>query len=435
VGALLAAGGGSAAAYPGLEVIYAPSPAANAIYDGQPQTGGSTGMYRQSPIFDDPRWPVSSQIGKVSGRDLAKLDAGGMAAALQAELRRFPLVSVDELVADEWTVRPSGNLVRALDSMGALAGKVVLYVGPALVSRIGATDPRNPLTPDLAAAMEAIQRAGTVMLGMYGGGGVPFGQTQFATYPTRWLGRWTRTDAGNLHLLFGPGKSIGQATLWQWARASVAGRTLLANGAGAFGLESAAEGRAWLDGRNGFITQPTEPPPAGDTPIPVGGGLTVAAEQGAVRVTLTRPARVVVLLIAANGQRRSLGAVQGPTVTAGVRLAVPPTLRKGTYRIQATALGQGLKDVVGGTYVHVGAPPLRVVRSGSGLRVTVGAGQRAVVYILAPNGRRRVLGRVAGRATEVVRLPRALTPGRYRAVASAVGRFGGQRATASFVVR
>ncbi|MDX6644838.1 MAG: hypothetical protein QOK40_565 [Miltoncostaeaceae bacterium] len=240
---------GSAAPPPGLSVVYAPAPAANAIYDGSQGLPGLADATRQAPIFDDKRWPPSRQMGKVSGRALSLLSADKIAAVLRAELAnpRFGgLVGVDEITVNDWGEAQSRELAAALDLLGPDAERVIVYAGPALVSQVGRVDVRDPLDRGNALLLQALRRAGAVLLEMYHGTAGPFTREEFAIYPTRWLARWAPGDPTRLHVFFGPDQGIGWKGIFAWARATEAGRTILANGAGVYGLQTAKDGLDWL---------------------------------------------------------------------------------------------------------------------------------------------------------------------------------------------
>jgi hypothetical protein len=341
----------TAAAFPGLHVIYGSSEAARAIHDGTPDLPGLAAALRQAPVRDDVRWPPARRIGKVGGRALSRLGPAPMAHLLQAgwaDPRVGGLVGVDELTARDWTPERSRALRVALGRLGPDARRVVLYVSPGLVSQIGRVDLRLRLSAPLAELLATLREAGAVQLETYHGDGEPFSRSEFAEYATRWLARWAPADPGKLHLLLGRADRIGQEQLWSRARSTPAGRTILANGAGSYGLRSAAEGRDWLQAYRLFAAQPTAPPPEGDADVPVGGGLSVSLSPGreSITVTLSRRARAVVRLVPLAGMRRRVIAkLHGPTPPAGLTTPLPDDLRPGRYRIITVALGDGLRDV------------------------------------------------------------------------------------------
>ena len=340
----------SAAAFPGLSVLYAKKEAVGAIYDGRPGLAGASDAFRQAPIVGDERWASIWQAGKVNGRELAHFGSQQIATTLRRAWENpqvGDLVAVDELVARDWTPARSRTLARALESLGPDAARVVLYVGPSLVSQIGRSDLRFPLEPRLRGVLAAIRHAGAVQLEMYQGGGIPWSRAQFATYATRWLKRFPPADRGKLHLLMGPARAgTTHQELWARARSTPAGRALLSNGAGVYGLQSADEGFAWLAGYRDYLADPSAPPPGGDVAVPTGGGLGLAATgERTITVRLSRPARAVVTLTpAGTDDVRVIAKVQGPMVPR--RIALPIDVRAGHYRIRAVAQGDGLKDVV-----------------------------------------------------------------------------------------
>jgi len=140
------------------ELIYAPAAAADAIH-----AAGIHDAWRQAPIDDaaDLRWPAERRLGKVQGDALARLDAAGMVALLRANMRRDTvgapaggIVAVDEIVPNQWSTAASRQLARAMALLGTDARRVVFYLNPAFVERVGRADPRAPLptAPDDLAA-------------------------------------------------------------------------------------------------------------------------------------------------------------------------------------------------------------------------------------------------------------------------------------------
>lgn len=351
-------------AFPGLHVIYTSAGAARAIHDGSVDQPGLTQTHRQAPIREDMRWPTERRIGKVSGRSLARMQPSAMVRTFRAAWEApgvGDLVGVDEITASDWTPEASRDLRTALDTLGTDANRVMLYISPGLVGQIGRVDLRRRLPARLAEIFVAIGGAGAIHLEMYHGDGTSFTRSEFAEYATRWLARWAPADPGKLHLLLGRAVGVGQAELWSRARSSPAGRTLLANGAGVYGLREAAEGADWLVAYRVFAAQPAVPPPEGDTPVAVGGGLVVVPGRGrSLTVLLSRRARAVVRLIPlSTGRGRVVAKVNGPTSPAGLVIRLPTDLRPGRYRIVTVALGDGLRDVsnvpfrVGGTAPRV----------------------------------------------------------------------------------
>jgi uncharacterized protein YkwD len=391
---LAAALAAPAAAFPGLSVVYAERDAAAAVYDGRPGLAGLTDAFRQAPVASDPRWPADWQAAKVSGRELSRLGARAMAATLRRAWENpavGDLVGVDELVARDWPAGRARALRRALGLLGPDARRVVLYVGPALVGQVGRADPRQPLEPRLEAVLDALRAAGAVQLEMYQGGGIPWSRAQFAAYTTRWLERFAPGDPGKLHLLFGPARDgADHAELWARARATPAGRTLLANGAGVYGVDGATEGLDWLRGYRAFLADPSAPPPGGDVAVPTGGGLGLAAAgMRTVTVRLSRPARAVVSLRPAGSRRvRVIAKVRGPIAPRVLHL--PPDVGPGRYRLRVVAEGDGLKDAVEIPF-RVRAP---LVQGAPDPRVRDAAGGPAAASLAPPADRADLVRRL-----------------------------------------
>jgi hypothetical protein len=440
--AALAAALPAAAEAAPLTVIYATAPAADAIFDGTPGLAGVSAVVRQAPIFDDARFPASSRIGKVSGKELTALDAAGMADALRSAMtdpRLGPLagVGVDEMSVADWGRQQSAALSEALELLGPDAARVAIYVAPSLVGAVGQYDPRKRLRPRLAAAVHALQGAGAVMLTMFQGGMVPLSRQRSAVFPTRWLARFPEDRRDRLHLMIGPDRGHPPGTLWSWARATPAGRAILANGAGAVGLRTAEEGLAWLGGARAFMADPTGAAPGGDFPT-VTGGLSIEADGDAVTVRLARHGRAIVRLVPPHQRRgQVIGRLRGPTSGRGTTIPLPSNVRPGRYRIVVVAWGQaGVRDWAS-TYIvrRSSAEPLRLDAGQGALTVEVDEGQRAVVSIVRAGGVRQAVAKVSGPARRTIPLPRGLGPGTYRAVAVAVGPGGEQMASTEFTVR
>lgn len=341
----------TAGAQPGLEVVYGSRDAANAISDGPSGAQGLTTASRQGPIFTDARWPARRVIAKMSGAELSRLGPEGMVRALRARLAdpaSGGTVGVDELASADYGEANAEDLATALAILGPDAKRVVLYVGPGLVSQIGRVDPRRPLSARLSAVLRALRGAGAVQLETYHAGGIPFTRAEFAVYSTRWLTRWAPADPALLHLILGPPRGVTQKVLWWRARASVPGRTLLANGAGSYGLTTKVEGLNWLAGYTAFRANPTTPPPGGDVHVARGGTLAVSQPvRRRVTVVLGRKARAVMRLQPViGGPGRTVAKLYGPTPAAGIVVRLPADVRPGWYWLVTVALGDDLRDVV-----------------------------------------------------------------------------------------
>jgi hypothetical protein len=344
------------------------------------------------------------------------------------------LVAVDEVTAQAFDADGAPALASALEALGPDARRVVLYVSPGVMAQVGRADPRAALPRSLDPLLGALRRAGSVMLLAYGGEGAPLDRQALGTFLTRWADRWGE-DRSALHLVLGPDRGVGQDEVWARARATPAGRAILANGASAWGLQTAGEGLAWLRARREFLAAPDAAPPGGDVQVPVGGGLALTAPAGrTVWVTFARPGRVVLRLVPPGAVRgRVVAKLPGPVVGARVRL--PADVRPGPYRVVAVARGDGLRDAVSAE-MQVRRPPggsagLRIAPAGRGVRLWLAPRTRAVVR-LVPRGERRgrVIAKVSGPATAVrVGLPPDVRPGRYRVVVVALRE--GARATAS----
>jgi len=425
-----------------LTVVYGTAPAAAAIFDGTAALPGITDVVRQAPIYDDPRFPAARQIGKLSGKALAAMDAQQMADALRAamvdpQLHPRAGVGVDEMSVADWGRPQSAELAKALELLGPDAARVAIYVAPSLVSAVAQYDPRKRLRPRIEGAVTALQGAGAVILTMFKGGMAPLSRQQFAVFPTRWLARFPHDLRDRLHLAIGPdGAGRLPGTLWNWARATPAGRTILANGATAVGLRTASDGTAWLLGARAFMSDPTGSPPGGDFPT-LTGGLSITADAAGVTVHLDRHGRVLVRLVPPEERRgQVIGRVTGPTPRRGVTIPVPASVRPGRYRVVVVALGQaGVRDWRSAYIVkRASAAPLLLEAGRTALTVTVDAGQRAVVSIVRTHGRRQAVAKVTGPAVRTIPLPHGLGPGTYRAVAVAVGPGGDQTASTEFTV-
>lgn len=345
--ALTVFGAVPAASQPGLTLLYTQRPAAAAIYDGTPGVAGARDALRQAPIFDDRRWPAARQVAKVGGAELARQNAGGMEAMLRAGMRSYGgLVAVDEISAGDWPPEAGNRLATALDNLGGSAAQVVLYVSPGLVAQIGRRAPDEPLRgTHQAPILSALKKAGAVMLPFYRAGAAPMGEQEFADYPTRWLARWADADAGALHLVIGPDQGQGQDALWRWARSTPAGRQILKNGPGAYGLHTWAEGLAWLTQYRAFQASPDVSPGGVDAYVATRGALQVArVGRWKVNLVLSRPGRAVMVLrpVSGRGRPRVIAKLDGPKSRL---VTIPRDLHPGRYRIVTVALGGGLREV------------------------------------------------------------------------------------------
>ncbi len=323
-------------------LLYLPAEAARTVHDG---VGGGT--LRQAPIVPDSRWAPARTVGKVSGRELAGLGAGAIAARLRAGWRQPAvggLVAVDEITPSHWSPAGAAALAGAMDQLGGDAQRVVFYASPALVERVGRTDPRRPLDPALAGLVNAMSRGRATYLLTYRGNLSAFPPREMATHPTRWLARWP-AGRGELRLMLGVDGGIGQHELWARARSTPAGRQMLANGPAAYGLRDAAAGRAWAQQYRSFRAAPTVSVAGGDYPVPAPGGLSLTvAGTGRVRLAIARPGRAVVTVAPrAGGALRAIRKLTGPT-PGSLLIRLPTDTRPGLYRVSAVLIGDGLRD-------------------------------------------------------------------------------------------
>ena len=283
-------GASAGAAVGAVPLVYTPADAANAIHDGGQGVEGLRTALRQSPINDDSRWPLDRRVGKVTGRQLAPLGAEAIADTLRAawsEPDAAGRVAIDEFTPGQWTEAGAAALAKAMRLLGDDAERVFVYASPALVAQVGRVDPRQRLSGRNASLITATSTAGRAYLEVYTGSLEPLSAQDMATYLTRWLGRWPPARADRLHALIGPGGTTGQAEIWRRVRASAAGRTILANGPGAYGHPTRQDGLEWLAAYRDFLGSPATPPPGGDTPVPVGGDPTLTLPPAG----RSRPAR------------------------------------------------------------------------------------------------------------------------------------------------
>ena len=420
-----------------LSVLYVEQPIASTI--AGPQTAPTLpGAWIQAPTGNDPRWPAERQVGKVSGAELVTMGAAAMEKSLRSELSRRDrggLVAIDEIVTPRWTDDAARELGRALDQLGPDARRVIIYVGPGVVGAVGLIDPREPLPEPFASLLTTLRKAGVVYLETYHGDLSPFTPEEFARETTRWLERWSLGDPERLRLVLGPAVGTTQAEVWRRARATPAGRTLLANRPGAYGLRDVAEGTAWLSAYQAFRADPTSTPGGGDTPVPTGGGLSVRAAKGGVIVVFTRPGPAAVRLIPpTGGAGRIIKTVTGPTPDSGVLVPFSRSEAPGRHRVVVTAKGDGLRDeatidiTIAAGAVFLGRPVLRPAGARA-VSIKVTSGARAVVRLVrASDGRSRVIGKLTGTGRAIViTLPTDTGPGAYRLLVTATLR--GRRAT------
>jgi hypothetical protein len=222
--ALLGPGGG--AALGAVPLVYSPADAANAIHDGASGVPGLTTALRQSPIYDDPRWPLDRRVGKVTGRQLAPLGASGIADALRTAWSQPDAagrVAIDEFTPGQWTEAGAAGLAQAMRLLGADAERVFVYASPALVAQVARVDPRRPVTGRLASLLAATTAAGRAYAEVYTGSLEPLSARDMATSLTRWRGRWPPARADRLHVLIGPGGATGQAEIWRRVRGTPRG--------------------------------------------------------------------------------------------------------------------------------------------------------------------------------------------------------------------
>ncbi len=415
-------------------ILYAPAKGAKAAHDG---LRGTSATVRQGPAARDGRWPRSARLGKASGRELSGRSAPQIAAILRrAWSADFSggRVAVDEISPAQWSAGEAARLRRAMELLGPDARRVSFYAASSMVEQVGRTDPRRALSPKLAALVDAMSRARSTYLQTYRGNLQPLPAREMATHPTRWMARWPN-GRGSLHLLIGPDGGIGQKALWNRVRASPAGRKLLQNAPGAYGLRSSSAGRAWAAQYRAHRRAPRTPPPGGDVAVPRPGGLTLArAGQKAVRVGLGRAGRAVVSIRRKpSGARRAIHKLSGPT-RSPVLVRLPAGVRPGTYEVQVVLQGNGLTDRKRLT-TTVRRPPLRLRHARGLFTLTVPRGVRAVLRIAPPRGRDRAIAKVTGPRTRKIRRPKDLKRGRYTAIAVGVGAGGRRQVSVRFVVR
>lgn len=329
----------TAADAPLLYLLKEPAAAANDAL------GGPT--LRQAPLTPDARWPSARVVGKVRGRDLAGQAPGRIAALLRAGWHQpnvGGLVAVDEITPKQWSAAAAANLAQALDQLGGDAGRVIFYAAPSFVEQVGRADPRAALPAPLGQLVDAVSRGRATYLLTYRGDMSPFPAREMATHPTRWAARWP-AGRGELRVMLGPDGGAGQPEIWSRLRATVAGRTLLANGPAAYGLTTTAAARQWVAQYRAFRASPTVSATGADFPVPMPGGLSLSpAGTNRVKLRLDRPGRAVLTMApVAGGKLRAIRKLAGPT-GGDVVVRLPTDTRPGRYRVQAVLIGDGLRD-------------------------------------------------------------------------------------------
>ena len=356
-----------------LTVVYGSAEAANAIFDGAEGLEGLATAHRQAPVMDDPRWPADRLIGKVSGEALASLATPEeMAATLWRRAHLITAggattpvggrVGVDEIAPADWSVERSASLAAALRLLGDEARRVIFYASPALVEQVGRRDPRKRLPPRLAGILRALNSGGHTYLEVYRGSLEPFPLKQMANHLTRWWARWPDARERALHVLVGPPGWTTQEAIWNRVRATPAGRAMLANGPGAFGMRTADDGRAWLAAYRGFLAHPEAPPPSGEARIVPVGRVRIFVRTDArlpagstFKLRIGRPGDAIVLLRPRRGKRRIIGRVSvRSSRTTEVR--IPPRTPPGRWRIMVFMSGEGIRDKVNRNVRIVDAP-------------------------------------------------------------------------------
>ena len=319
-------------------VIYAPVPVAAAL-------GSVPGALIQGPAARSASWPIDRQMTKVKAAELRGRSAQAMTIILRRAIRARPgagVVGVDEL-SSGWSEHSAARLGVALKALGAERERVVLYAAASTVGGVGRVDPRRRLSTRNAALVRAASHGGALYLETYYGSREPIGASELATWLTRWRARWPG-EASRLRLLLGPpAAGVSQRQVWVRARRSHAGRALLRNGAGVYGLRGTVEARDWLDGLRAFQRAPFDAPRGGDARVAVGGGLALRSAPGGFVVSLSRPARVVIQLLrvgASDG--RVFRKLQGPF--RATRVPLPRDTRPGRYVARAIAIGDGIRD-------------------------------------------------------------------------------------------
>jgi hypothetical protein len=433
-----------AAAEP-LVLVYVPGPAADAIADGTDAIPGLDTAYRQAPATEDARYPTERRVGKVSGVALASLSPERMAATIRAAWEEpgvGDLVGVDEIRVAQYGPAQAANLERAMELLGPDAERVIFYAAPSTVQQIGRVDRRLALAPGLAAIRDALAAGGRTYLQLYHGDFSAFDRAEMARELTGWRVRWPKERLDRLHVVTGRETAgTAQAEIWNRVRASAAGRELLANGPGVYGLQSAGEGIRWLQQYRDYLGRPEAVPAGGDEPVPEGGGLVFPEPDSTVApgsplvIRLGREGRAVVTLLLPDGRTRGLRAVR-VTDPVDVTVRLPKDLRTGRYRVRVTLLGDGIRDTAQIPVRVQRAPALRLIARPGAVLVTLARGNRAVIRVNLGNGRSRQVAAVRGPLkTRRVALPAGLAPATYVVVGTSSGIGGRQRTTTRVVVR
>jgi len=299
--------------------------------------------------------------GKVSGAGLAKMSARQMEAALRAGWVNHDVggpvgghVGVDEISPSHWGAAQSANLATALRALGPDAGRVFFYLAPALVERVGRTDPRQAPPADIRPIVSTLMNGGAVVyLELYRGTMAPFPAREMAIHLTRWADRWPAAGLHNLRLLIGPGVGTSQTEIWNRIRATPAGRRLLANGPGYYANAahtSAGDAAAWAAQFAAFRAQPDASPPGGDYRVPTGGNLVLTPPGRPLLpgrsfvFTTNRPGKAVVRLVSASGKVRIIKGSLTVGADGKAVVTLPRDIKPGKYHVKVSFRGEGLSD-------------------------------------------------------------------------------------------
>lgn len=332
-------------------LIYTNDAPAEVLYDGGNDLAPVQGALRQWPARLDERWSPERRVAKIDGDVLAQMTAAQMVRAFRNELtdpEHGGYVGVDEITRTRWSLPAIAALRTALGRLGPDAQRVLMYVGPSLVERVGMSDPRRPLPGQQRALVSALSLAGASYLQLYTSEG-PLRKELMARYATRWQGAWPGAPEA-LRVMFGPSFGmVGLDTQWEWMRGSPAGRQFLSHGVGVWGLKNAAEAEAFLTGYRAFLSAPDAPPPAGDTVFPQPGGIDILLPAPQMRpgqrlhVQMRRDGRAVVRLTPTGGTPRVIAKFPGPGATP---VSLPADMRPGRYLIEVFFVGDNLDERV-----------------------------------------------------------------------------------------